>query len=513
MKNTRTITLLTGVGLVMGSTLASTAAPKNKPNVIFFLMDDMGYGDVGFQGQQKIETPNIDALAATGKILTSHYSGSPVSAPSRCVLLTGLHTGHAQIRGNDEQDERGDVWSFQGMTDDPSLEGQRPMDSTTRTLAHAFQAAGYTTACIGKWGLGAPGSASEPNRMGFDFFYGYNCQRISHTYYPPFLYKNRVREYLDNGVHSPMVSLGKDKDPLDERSYDEYQQKIYAPDRMFEETIDFIDANKTKPFFMWWTTPMPHAALQAPKELVDYYHKKFGDEKPYLGGSYFPVRYPHATYAAMVTYIDQKIGAIIDKLKSDGIYENTVIVFTSDNGPSCEGGSDSPYFYGARPFRSDWGWGKTSVMEGGLRVPTCVSWPGQIKAGSRSDMVSGFQDWWPTLLELTGAKTKNSQSALDGVSLVPTLTGKGKQQEHDYLYWEYPDRGGMVAVRQGEWKMVVKNVSKTPTFALYDLKADPTEKHDLSDVNPTKLAELKSVAAQSHVEPSNPLFRMGLPLK
>lgn len=507
MKKTATLTFL-----ALGATLAAAAAPKTKPNVIFFLMDDMGYGEIGVMGQEKIETPNIDALAKSGKILTDHYSGSPVSAPSRCVLLTGQHTGHSQIRGNDEDGKRGDVWSHQAMFENPGLEGQKPMKADTRTMAHAFQDAGYATACIGKWGLGYPGSVSEPNKMGFDFFYGYNCQRMSHTYYPAFLWKNTEREYLDNKVLQPGTRLKEDQDPLDARSYDQFQQNVYAPDRMFEETIGFIEANKDKPFFVWWTTPLPHVSLQAPKELVEYYVNKFGDEKPFAGDMYFPARYPHATYAAMVTYIDQQVGAVVEKLKKDGIYDNTIIVFTSDNGPTFNGGTDSPWFDSARPFMSERGWGKCSVMEGGMRVPTIVAWPGVVKAGTTSDVVSSFQDWWPTLIELTGNKVAATDQ-LDGMSLANAIKGKGKQAPHPYLYWEYPEAGGMIAVREGDWKLVVKNIRKEPVVALYNLKDDNREQNDLAEANPEKVAHLKALAASSHVEPENPLFQMGLPLK
>lgn len=506
MKKTSTLTLLT-----LGTSLIAVGASKSKPNVIFFLMDDMGYAELGVMGQTKIETPNIDALARSGKILTDHYSGSPVSAPSRCVLLTGQHTGHSQIRGNDEDGSRGAVWSHQAMFDNPALEGQKPMRGDTRTMAKAFQESGYTTACIGKWGLGFPGSVSEPNKMGFDFFYGYNCQRMSHTYYPPFLWKNDKREYLDNKVLQPGTKLKEGLDPLDRQSYAAYEQKTYAPDRMFQETIGFIEANKDKPFFMWWTTPMPHVSLQAPKDLVDYYVEKFGDEQPFLGDSYFPCRYPRATYAAMVTYIDRNIGQIVDKLKAEGLYDNTIIVFTSDNGPTFNGGTDSPWFDSAHPFMSDRGWGKCSVMEGGIRVPTFVSWPGKIEAGTKSSVVGAFQDWWPTLMALTG--NKMTETDLDGISLAPTLIGKGKQASRAYLYWEYPEAGCMVALRQGDWKMVVKNVRKAPVFALYNLANDPIEQNNLVQSNPEKLAELKALAASSHTEPENPLFKMGLPLK
>lgn len=497
--------------LALGITISTgaIAAPKNtKPNIIFFLMDDMGYGDLSIMGSQKISTPNIDALAKSGKMLTQHYTGAPVSAPARSVLMTGLHTGHTPIRGNDEDGARGDVWDLEAISKSPALEGQKPMPASTRTMAHAMQENGYKTACIGKWGLGAPGSSSEPNNMGFDFFYGYNCQRVSHSYYPTHLYKNRQREYI-NPVMKMGQKIAKGADPLDPKSYDKFNTGVYAPDRMFEETIQFIDDNKDQPFFLWWTTPIPHVSLQAPKEWVDHYVKIFGDEKPFAGNHYFPSRYPHATYAAMVSYVDHQIGLIIQKLKDEGIYENTIIVFTSDNGPSCEGGGDSPWFDSARPFRSQEGWGKRSLQEGGLRVPTFIAWSGHIKPGSKSDHVCGFQDWMPTFIELTGSKAKPTT---DGISLKPLLTDKGKQKAHEYLYWEYPE-GGTMAVRKGDWKLIVKNIRKEPKYFLYNIKDDQLETKNMAEQTPEIVAELKSIAAKAHTEPENKSFKMGLPLK
>lgn len=473
-------------------------------------MDDMGYGDIGAMGGTKIETPNIDALARSGKILSQHYSGAPVSAPSRCVLLTGLHTGHAAIRGNDEDGSRGDVWDLAAIAKSPDLEGQKPMPASTRTMAKILQENGYTTACIGKWGLGAPGSVSEPNAMGFDLFYGHNCQRVSHTYYPTHLYKNREREYI-NPLIKMDVSIASGDDALRLESYEPFNTGVYAPDRMFDQTMDFLEENKSRPFFLWWTTPIPHVSLQAPQSWIDKYVAKFGDEKPYLGGHYFPARYPHATYAAMVSYVDHQIGQIVAKLKADGIYDNTIIVFTSDNGPSCEGGGDSPWFDSARPFRSQEGWGKRSLHEGGIRVPTIVVWKDKIRANTSSDMISGFQDWIPTLLDLSGSTAETGN--LDGISLKPTLTGKGKQQQHDYLYWEYLYEGGSVAIRQGDWKMIVKGTLKKPTYYLYNIATDPTETVNLASENQAKIDELKALAAKAHVEPENPNFKLGLPLK
>lgn len=502
---------LSAIGMVSATANADKKpARQEKPNIIFFLMDDMGYGEIGVQGQVKIETPNIDALAASGKILRQHYSGSPVSAPSRCVFMTGLHTGHAPIRGNDEDSQRGDVWSHKAMYENPALEGQKPMPEATPTLAALLQKAGYTTGCVGKWGLGAPGSVSDPNKLGFDFFYGYNCQRQAHTYYPTHLYRNNKREYLNNAVLQPGTKLAEGADPLDPRSYDQFQQKEYAPDKMFAATLEFIEQNKSKPFFLWWTTPLPHVSLQAPQDLIDYYVTKFGDEKPFAGDIYFPCRYPHATYAAMCTYIDRQIGQIIAKLKADGIYDNTLIIFTSDNGATFNGGTDSPWFDSNRPFKSERGWGKCSVHEGGIRVPAIVSWKGKIAPATQSSHICAFQDWMPTLAEFAGATVAGGRT--DGISLVPELTSKGKQKKHKALYIEYPEAGGSIAVREGKWKLIVDNIRKSPNYMLFDLEADPREQQNLIEQNRKVAQRLLNFAATQHTAPENEAFAMGLPL-
>lgn len=476
-------------------------------------MDDLGYADIGCMGQTKIETPNIDALASTGKILTQHYAGAPVSAPSRCVLLTGLNTGRAPIRGNDEAEERGDVWSHQAMFEDPTLEGQQAMPAQTQTVARLLQQAGYVTGCIGKWGLGAPGSHSEPNKMGFDKFYGYNCQRLAHSYYPTHLYRDSVRQYLPNVAMQPsLAKLDDGASPFNIKSYDKFRQKAYAPDLMLTETLKFIDNNKSRPFFLWWTTPMPHVSLQAHQNWIDYYVKKFGDEAPFLGGGYYPARYPAATYAAMVSYVDDQIGIIMDKLKADGLYDNTIIIFTSDNGPTVEGGNRAVWFDSAFPFKCDKGWGKASMHEGGLIVPTIVSWPGKTKGGVYDSSISASWDWMPTLLEMAGAK-RLTPSSIDGISLVPMLTGKKHYDTHQYLYWEFSQAGGMAAVRQGNWKLIVENIKSTPTYSLFNIEQDPREQTNLATDFPDIVAHLKALANKSHKAPQNELFELPFPLQ
>jgi arylsulfatase len=421
-----------------------------QPNIIYILADDLGYGELGCYGQTKIETPNIDRLAAAGVLFTQHYSGAPVCAPSRCMLLTGKHPGHAQIRGNDEWGSRGEVWDYRAMSADSTLEGQRPLKDDTQTLSRMLKKAGYTTGMVGKWGLGAPHTESTPTKMGFDFFVGYNCQRQAHTYYPLHLYKNDVRLPLDNDTVAPSTKLDEGTDPYDLKSYDQYNLKTYSGDVMFDEMTRFINDNNPQktglPIFMYWATPIPHMPLQVPQKWVDYYVNKFGDEAPYVGNKgYFPHRYPHAAYAGMISYLDEQVGLMVQQLKDLGIYDNTLVIFTSDNGPTYNGGTDSPWFNSGGPFNSEYGRGKGFTFEGGMRVPMIASWPDHIEPGTRSDHVSAFWDVMPTLCEIAGV---DAPEDTDGLSFLPSLTGN-MQPKHEYLYWEFPEYGGQQAERIG----------------------------------------------------------------
>lgn len=497
------------VEITVGSSLLSLLAftgyaddkgKNQQPNIIYILADDLGYSEVGCFGQDKIETPHIDRLAKEGMRFTQNYSGTAVSAPSRCITLTGLHSGHAYIRGNDEMAERGDIWSHEAMLADSTLEGQRPLPSGTITFPALLQKAGYATGCIGKWGLGYPGSDGVPNKMGFDFFYGYNCQRQAHTYYPPFLYRNEGREYLRNQLLAPGTLLDEGADPYDEKSYAKYHQEQYSCDLMYDEILKYVERNKDRPFFLAWTTPLPHVPLQAPTRWVEYYVDKFGTEEPYIGDKgYFPCRYPRATYAAMISYWDEQIGGLVDKLKELGLYENTVIVFTSDNGPTFNGGTDSPWFDSARPFRSEAGWGKGSIHEGGIRVPMIVTWKGKVKAGTVSHHICASWDVMPTVCDLAGIETPQYA---DGISFVPELLGK-KQKKHDYLYWEFPEGGGSKAIRMGKWKGLILNIKKEGegNMMLFDLEKDPREQHDLSAQYPDIVREMRAKMKEAHTDP------------
>ena len=356
--------------------------------------------------------------------------------------------------------------------------------------------------------MGAPGSEGTPNKQGFDSFYGYNCQRQAHSYYPAFLYKDEDRVYLNNKVLDPHTArLDPGTDPRDEASYAKFSQKEYANDLIFDELISFVRQNKKKPFFLMWTTPLPHVSLQAPEKWVKHYVEKFGDEAPYTGkAGYMPCRYPHATYAAMISYFDEQIGRLIEKLKADHLYDNTIIMFTSDNGPTFNGGSDSPWFDSGGPFKSEYGWGKCFVHEGGIRIPAIVTWPGKIKPSTQSDHICGFQDVMPTLADIA----KVDCPPTDGISFLPTLLGKtGQQKEHAYLYWEYPDPViGLKAIRMGKWKGIIDNIRKgNSTMKLYDLEKDLREEHDVAGEYPEIVRKLTKLMEESHTEPENPKFR------
>lgn len=482
----------------------SAAQPGGRPNIIYILADDVGYGDLGCYGQEKIETPHLDSLAADGMRFTQHYSGSAVSSPSRCALMTGLHTGHACIRGNDEMPERGAITDFHAVLADSTLEGQRPMPEGTVTVASLLKDAGYRTGCIGTWCLGYPSSSSAPRRMGFDFFYGYHCQRQAHDYYPPFLWRNEHREYLPNR-QTPECALDAGCDPLAEESYEKFLSSAYAPDLMFNEVGRFVEESADSAFFLYWPVPIAHVPLQAPQKWIDHYVEKFGDEVPYLSEKgYFPCRYPHAAYAAMISYMDEQIGMLVSRLKRLGIYENTLIIFSSDDGPATNGGADAPWFDSAGPFRSDAGWGKGSLREGGIRVPMIACWPDVIEGGQVSDHVCAFWDVLPTLCDIAGCPSGTT----DGISFLPELSGR-PQPGHEYLYWELPEGEGSKALRMGRWKAFITGIrSGSSRVALYDLEDDPAESRDLSGEYPEVLSVMMEKMEEAHEESPVDLYKM-----
>jgi len=450
------------------------ASVPARPNIVLIVADDLGYGELGSYGQEKIRTPVLDRLAEQGMRFTRHYSGSPVCAPSRATLLTGLHTGHAVVRDNDEMVERGAVWA------DTLIEGNHPLPPDTYTLGRMLQDAGYVTAAIGKWGLGGPGDSGEPNLQGFDHWYGYMCQREAHNYYPTHLWRDGVRETLPgNSYFSAHQRLPAGVDPTDLRSYERYAGETYSFDVMIEDAVRFVRARPDDPFFLYLPFTIPHVALQVPEESLAEYADEF-DDAPYTGDrGYLPHRAPRAAYAAMITRMDAGIGRILGVLEETGVEGNTVVLFTSDNGPTFNGGTDSEFFASTGGLRGL----KASLYEGGIRVPLIVRWPGKVAPGSVTDHVSAFWDYLATLAEIAHARPRHDT---DGLSLVPVLTGnRAAQPRHDLLYWEY---NGAQAVLSGDWK-VVRQRPAAP-LQLFDLSRDPAEAIDVAAEHPDVIARL-----------------------
>jgi len=478
---------LSTAALAMPKSFESFASIKRKPNVIFILADDLGYSDLSCNGQKRFKTPNIDKLAADGLKFTQAYSGSPVCAPSRCSLLTGKHTGHSYIRDNDELAERGDVWK-----DFIKFEGQRPIPAGTFTLGHLFQNAGYKTACIGKWGLGAPESEGVPNKQGFDFFYGYNCQRIAHTHYPPYLWRNDKKEYLEeNKYFVTHEKFPADKNPNDPASYERYKGKQYAFDMMLDESLKFINDNRNNPFFLYFTPTIPHVSLQVPDDSMKEFETAF-EEKPYLGQKgYLPQQKPRAAYAAMISRLDKGVGKIMSLIKELNLDEDTLVVFTSDNGATFDiGGYDPEFFKSNGNFNG----AKASVYEGGIRIPLIARWPGKISEGKETDQITAFWDFLPTFAEVAETKAPDDT---DGNSILPILTGNlAKQKQHEYLYWEHASK--QQAVRFND----MKGIRKKPDgeIELYNLKNDPYEKNNIAKDFPEVVETVKDMMIKCRTE-------------
>jgi arylsulfatase len=423
---------------------------------------------------------------------TQHYSGSPVCAPSRAVLLTGLHTGHAYIRDNDEMPERGDVWN------DPSIEGQRPLPAATATLGTVLGSAGYRTGAIGKWGLGGPDDTGHPNKQGFDHWYGYLCQREAHNYYPPHLWRNEQKHVLEGNTRfKAHQRFPEGEDPLDPHAYARYAGRDYAPDLMTSEALDFIRRNRADPFFLYLPYTVPHLALQVPGDSLAEYRGIF-PETPYLGDrGYLPHPTPRAAYAAMITRMDRDIGRILALLKELGLDEDTLVLFSSDNGPTFTGGADTQYFRSAGSLRGL----KGQLYEGGIRVPLLARWPGRIAPGTRSDHVSAFWDVLPTLCHFAGAAVPDD---CDGTSFAPTLMGRPDEQETaDHLYWEFPGYGGQQAVRSGRWKAIrtgLRRAESDTAIQLYDLVRDLGESEDLAGRHPEIVERFRALMLTARSE-------------
>jgi arylsulfatase A len=463
-----------------------------RPNVVFIVADDLGYGDLGCYGQKKFRTPNLDRLAGEGMRFTQHYSGHNVCAPARCVLMTGLHPGHGYIREN-----RGGL---------AGQEGQEPVLEGSLKLPLSFKAAGYTLGGFGKWGLGPVGSTGDPLKQGFDRFFGFNCQAVAHNYYPTHLWDNSEKVALDNPKFAAHQKLPDGADTNVAASYAQFIGKQYAPDLIAAQALKFLRENRDRPFFLYYPTTVPHLALQVPEDSLAEYAGKF-PEAPYPGGrGYLPHRTPRAAYAAMITRMDREMGRVIDLVKELGLEERTLFVFTSDNGPLYNklGGTDTDFFNSAAGFRGR----KGSFYEGGFRVPCIVRWRGKIPAGATSDRVTGFEDWLPTLLELTGFKEK-MPDGLDGISFAPTLLGQ-KQEPRPFLYRESPGYTGQQCVRAGDWKAIRVNLNPGPkaknknpgAIELYDLVKDPAETTDLASKHPDVVAKLAKIMQEQHVKSS-----------
>lgn len=445
---------------------SGTGEKRALPNIVFILADDLGYGDLSCYGQQKFSTPNIDRLASQGMLFRQHYSGCTVSAPSRSSLMTGLHTGHTPIRGNKERDP----------------EGQWPLPSESVTIAEMLKSRGYSTGAFGKWGLGFIGTEGDPNSQGFDEFFGYNCQRLAHNYYPGHLWHNREKIIL--------------------RDNDSGRTGTYGPDIIHRAALEFIKTNREKPFFLFYPAIIPHAELYAKEQYMVQFRGNFEPEKVFKGtdsgpgfreGAYGSQPESHAAFAAMIKQLDDYVGEIIASLSELGLEKNTIVIFSSDNGPHLEGGADPDYFNSNGKFKGY----KRDLYEGGIRVPFIVKWPGKVKQGRISDHVSAFWDIMPTFAEAAGIEAPKET---DGISFLPELLGR-KQKNHEFLYWEFHEQGGRMAVRTGNWKAVKFSIAAADTghVELYDLSDDPGETNNVAGSNPDVVRKMLETMKREHV--------------
>lgn len=457
------------LALCLSGTLISGAHAREGdklPNIIYILCDDLGYGDLSCYGQQKFKTPNIDRLASNGMLFRQHYTGCTVSAPSRSSLMTGLHTGHTPIRGNKSWEP----------------EGQWPLSAESYTIPEMLKTKGYTTGAFGKWGLGFVGTAGDPNLQGFDEFYGFNCQSLAHNYYPDHLWHNQEKILLPENGNGKKGS--------------------YSADLIHKAALNFLDACAGKTFFLFYATTIPHAELSAKEEYMKIFRGKFDPEKSFKGtdsgptfrlGPYESQPAAHAAFAAMVKELDDYVGELMIKLADLKLDNNTIVIFASDNGPHLEGGADPDYFDSNGPLRGY----KRDMYEGGIRTPMIVRWPGKVKSGSVSNHVSAFWDVMPTLAEITGIA---SPEKTDGISFLPELLGKS-QKQHEFLFWEFHEQGGKMAVRMGNWKLVKLNIDKNPGSLpeLYDLGADLGETKNIASSHPDIVKKMEGIMKQEHI--------------
>jgi len=452
----RTILLLAGVVFAAG-----TASAADRPNIVFILADDLGFGDLGCYGQKHIRTPNIDKLAAEGMRFTQAYAGNAVCAPSRCCLMTGKHPGHAHVRDNRQ-------WK-----PDVQWSGQIPLPEGTVTLPKLLKAKGYATGAMGKWGLGSPENSGDPAKQGIDHFFGYYCQAHAHNHYPRYVWRNGAQILVDGNDGS---ATGK-----------QYTQDLFEA-----EALRIVREHKDGPFFLYLPFTVPHLALQVPDDSLAEYKGKF-EETPYRGKQYQPHDTPRAAYAAMITRMDRSVGRLMDLLKELKLDENTLVIFSSDNGAiGGFAGTDNQFFKSNGDLRGM----KGSLYEGGIRTPLIARWPGRIKPGTMTDLPTAFWDVLPTLCEVAGAEVPTD---IDGLSFLPTLLGKKGQKRHEHLYWEFPSYGGQQAVRAGKWKAVRQNLAKGPSGTeLYDLGTDPAESRNLAASEPDVVKRLEAAMRAEH---------------
>ena len=496
-----------GAGLVC-LPFNAQAKDNTHPNIIYIMCDDMGYGDLGCYGQPYIQTPHLDQMAKEGMRFTQAYAGSPVSAPSRASFMTGQHSGHCEVRGNKEYWRNAPTVMY-GNNKDYSIVGQHPYDPEHIILPEILKDYGYTTGMFGKWAGGYEGSVSTPDKRGIDEFFGYICQFQAHLYYPNFLNRfsrsqgdtNVVRVIMEENIKYPM--FGKD--------YSKRSQ--YSADIIHREAIKWLDKqNGRQPFFGIFTYTLPHAELVQPEDSILLgYEKQFFNDKTWGGSEssrYNPTVHTHAQFAGMITRLDAYVGEVLAKLKDKGLDENTIVIFTSDNGPHEEGGADPEFFGRDGKLRGI----KRQCYEGGIRIPFIVRWPGKVAKGSVNDHIFAFYDMMPTFCELAGVKDyvkkytnkKKRIDYFDGISIVPTLMGKGNQKEHEFLYWEFNETN-QIAVRMGDWKLVVKKGEPH----LYNLASDIHEDNDISAQHPDIVKRMKKIIYSQHTP--NPHFKVTLP--
>lgn len=461
--------------------LAQKTVEKSKPNIIYIYADDLGYGEIGSYGQKLIKTPNLDKMAKEGMKFTDHYTSTPVCAPARAMLMTGKHGGHSIIRGNFEL----------GGFPDSAERGQMALPKDQFTIAELVKQKGYATALMGKWGLGMNNTEGSPLQQGFDYYYGYLDQKQAHNFYPSHLWENDKWTSLDQ----PWLNVHKKLDSATATAADfnYFKGKNYAPAKMTEKALAFIDRSKNGPFFLYLPYPLPYVSLQAPDEYVEKYIGLF-NEKPYYGNQgYASTQYPLSTYAAMITYLDDQVGIIMKKIKDLGLDENTIIMFSSDNGATFNGGVNAKFFNSVDGLRGL----KMDLYEGGIREPFIARWPGKIKAGTTSNLVSAQYDLMATVAELTNQTVSNT----DGISFLPELLGnKNGQVKHKYLYFEYPEKSGQLAIRMGDWKAIKTNLKKDPKapWELYNLKTDRNETKNVATEHPEMMKKFDDIVKKEH---------------